>query len=264
MFPSIDDIVFENRNKEYGSYNLRKRYYKRIFISFLISVSFMLILSLGYFWYLNSDSDEKVYLYPSAYPNLKSTQGSLLKPEELSAYIKSQETTSRTEEDQPNPEKTGKLHNFTVVEKAEADTLIQPEQDDPETAEGTGMGMESDSAIFGGYLLGEGEGGGIGNSLDKFPEFPGGPDGVRRYIELTVIYPVQAIKKKINGVVIISFNINKQGEVDNIQVERGVNPMLDTEAIKAVRNMPRWKPGMRHGKPVVVKFVIPVRFMPIS
>ena len=79
-----------------------------------------------------------------------------------------------------------------------------------------------------------------------------------------MVYPLKAIKQKINGVVILSFDVNKQGEVDNIQVERGVNPMLDSEAIKAVSNMPRWKPGIRHGRPVVVKFVIPVRFMPIS
>ena len=100
--------------------------------------------------------------------------------------------------------------------------------------------------------------------MDKFPEFPGGTDAVRRYIELTVTYPLQAIKQKLNGVVIVSFDVNRQGTVDNIKVERGVHPMLDKEAIKAVESMPRWKPGVRHGKPVIVKFVIPVRFMPVS
>jgi TonB family protein len=79
-----------------------------------------------------------------------------------------------------------------------------------------------------------------------------------------VTYPLQAIKQKLNGVVIVSFDVNRQGTVDNIKVERGVHPMLDKEAIKAVESMPLWKPGVRHGKPVIVKFVIPVRFMPVS
>ena len=104
----------------------------------------------------------------------------------------------------------------------------------------------------------------MGGGLDKFPEFPGGTEAVRKYIELTVKYPIQAQKQKIHGKVIISFDVNKLGEVDNIKVENSINPILDAEAVKAVQSMPRWKPGMRHGKPVIVKFVIPVNFMPLS
>jgi periplasmic protein TonB len=263
MNQSLDEILFENRNKEYGSYQLRKRYFRRLILSFLISISGMLMLVLGYFWYLNSDSNETVYVFPSFYPNLKSTQGSIMDPKDLAAYLKNTQSTKVPETDQQKLKSAETLHNFKVVEQA-SDTIKQPVAEEPLNEGSTGLGMESDSTIFGGYLLGEGEGGGTGNSLDKFPEFPGGPDGVRRYIEMNVIYPLQAIKQKINGVVIISFDVNKQGDIDNIQVERGVNPMLDKEAIKAVKNMPRWKPGIRHGKPVIVKFVIPVRFMPIS
>jgi protein TonB len=157
------------------------------------------------------------------------------------------------------------LHDFKVSDKPIPDTFVQNEEKEiPETTETGGNAVLADSAIFGGYLLGNGEEGGGGSGLDKFPEFPGGTDAVRRYIELTVIYPLQAIKQKLNGVVIVSFDVNRQGTVDNIKVERGVHPMLDKEAIKAVESMPRWKPGVRHGKPVIVKFVIPVRFMPVS
>jgi periplasmic protein TonB len=264
MNQSLDDILFEDRNKEYGSYHLRNRYFRRLILSFLISIASMLMLVLGYFWYLNTDNNETVYLFPSSYPNLKSTQGSIMDPKDLAAYLKNPESPKLPEAIQPKIKSSDILHNFKVTDKASPDTIRQPVEEEPQNAGGTGMGMESDSTVFGGYLLGEGEGGGIGNSLDKFPEFPGGPDGVRRYIEMSVIYPIQAIKQKINGVVIISFDVNKQGNIDNIQVERGVNPMLDKEAIKAVKDMPRWKPGIRHGKPVIVKFVIPVRFMPIS
>jgi TonB family protein len=157
------------------------------------------------------------------------------------------------------------LHDFKITEKPTPDTFKPKEvQEEPQAEQSGGNAAMTDSTIFGGYLLGNGEEGGGGSGLDKFPEFPGGTDAVRRYIELTVTYPLQAIKQKLNGVVIVSFDVNRQGAVDNIKVERGVHPMLDKEAIKAVESMPRWKPGVRHGKPVIVKFVIPVRFMPVS
>jgi periplasmic protein TonB len=263
MHQSLDDILFEERNKEYGVYRLRKRYFIRLALSFLISVAAVTFLVLGYFWYLNSGGDETVYMFPSLYPSLKSTQGSLLDKDDLASYLKSTETPRNTDVDQKTPA-SDLHHNFKIADEATPDTIRQPEEEKTPSPGSSGLGMSSDSAVFGGYLLGEGDGGGMGNSLDKFPEFPGGPEGVRRYIELTVNYPLQAIKQKINGVVILSFDVNKLGEIDNIRVERGVNPMLDQEAIKAVKNMPRWKPGIRHGKPVIVKFVIPVRFMPIS
>jgi len=262
---TIDDILFENRNKEYGSYKLRKQYYLRLAISFVVSLSAFLLLALSYFWFVNSAGDETVYFFPSYGSNLKSTQGSLLDQAQLKAYLNA---AASSNEQKPNPQKeqkTDALHDFQVTEKPVTDTFILPDEENEAPPDyGTGLGVSNDSTVFGGFLLGEGEGGGSGGNLDRFPVFPGGLDAVRRYIELNVNYPVQAIKQKIHGVVLISFDVNKLGVVDNIKVERGVNPMIDAEAIKAVQNMPRWKPGMRHGRPVIVKFVIPINFMPLS
>jgi periplasmic protein TonB len=264
MKPSLDDILFEKRNREYGSYRLRKRYVSRLLISFLISVTSVSLFVVGYFWYLNTGGDSTVFLMPSAIEGVKSVPGSLMEQKDLDAYLKGQSEPETPEPDVPELKPLDALHSFVVKEDAKPDSFIPLAEDQPEPETGTGAGEPADSAVFGGYLLGGGEGSGMGSGLDKFPEFPGGPDGVRRYIELTVKYPAMAIKKKINGVVIVSFHVNKSGGVDNIIVERGVNPLLDQEAMKAVSNMPRWKPGMRHGKPVIVKFVIPVRFMPLS
>ena len=79
-----------------------------------------------------------------------------------------------------------------------------------------------------------------------------------------MFYPPQAIKQKIHGIVLISFEVNRMGLVDNIKIERSINPLVDAEAVKAIKAMPRWKPGMRHGRPIPVKFVVPVNFMPMS
>ncbi len=262
---TIDDILFESRNKEYGSYWLRKRYFLRLATGFLISLGICLMLSLGYLWYLNSAGDATVYLYPSAGPYLKSTQGSLMNEEELKAYLNAAASSTKQKKDKESLQKMDPLLNFQVTENPTTDSfkpLTEEIKREPDF--GTGLGTTSDSAVFGGFLLGDGEGGASGSDLDRFPVFPGGLEAVRRYIELNVKYPSQAIKQKIHGVVLISFDVNKQGGVDNIKVERSVNPMIDAEAIRAVQNMPRWKPGMRHGRPVIVKFIIPINFMPLS
>jgi periplasmic protein TonB len=260
----LDEILFEKRNKEYGSYKLRKGYFSRLAISFIVALTTVLLFILGYFYFLNTGGDSTVYLYSYSNPGMKSAQSSLMDPADLAALMSQQEKPDE-KVDQPVKKPVDVLHDFTVTEKPTPDTFIQKEeQEEPEAAESGGLSTTNDSTIFGGYLLGPGDEGGGGSGLDKFPEFPGGTDAVRRYIELTVTYPLQAIKQKLNGVVILSFDVNRQGAVDNIKVERGVHPMLDKEAIKAVENMPRWKPGVRHGKPVIVKFVIPVRFMPVS
>ena len=262
---TIDDIVFESRNREYGSYRLRKKYFQRLFIGFIISLALFLLISLGYFWYVNSAGDATVYLFPSAGPYLKSTQGSLLSQEELKAYLEAAASSTEQKTDLQDPKKAEAMHDFQVVENAANDTFKpSAEETEPPPEPSAGLGTSHDSTVFGGFILGEGEGIGSGSNLDRFPVFPGGLDAVRRYIELNVKYPTQAIKQKIHGVVLISFDVNKLGAVDNIKVERSVNPMVDAEAVKAIQNMPRWKPGMRHGRPVIVKFLIPINFMPLS
>jgi TonB family protein len=262
---TLDDILFEERNKEYGSYRLRKQYVLRLAISFLISLFLIVSLTLCYSWFLNSAGDVTVYLYPSSGLYLKSTHGSIMDPEELKAYLNNPAPALEQQKDFQNKQKVDALHNFEVAEKAATDTFTPAaEEVDSSVNSGMGLGSSTDSTVFGGFLLGNGEGVGSGSNLDLFPLFPGGLEAVRRYIEFNVQYPTQAIKQKIHGVVLISFDVNKLGEVDNVKVERSINPMLDAEAIKTIKDMPRWKPGMRHGKPVIVKFVIPVNFMPVS
>jgi protein TonB len=253
---TLDDMVFENRNKEYGSYRIRKKYHLRLGISFIFSLSFLVLLVLSYFWYLNSAGNAAAYLDHSASPFLKSTEGSLLSKEELDAYLNHPASPDEQVIDQNNMQQTDQSRNFRVTENANPDTF-KPLLDDQNISEDIVSGTESteDSMVFGE---------GSGNGLDKLPEFPGGIAGVTRYLELNVFYPPQAIRQKIHGVVLVSFEVNRLGLVDNIRIERSINPMIDAEAIKAIMAMPRWKPGMRHGRPIPVKFVVPVNFMPMS
>jgi protein TonB len=65
-------------------------------------------------------------------------------------------------------------------------------------------------------------------------------------------------------VVLVSFIINKTGHVVEVKVERGINPIIDAEAVKTIKSMPPWKPGLRHGKPVNFLLTMPINFMPLS
>jgi TonB family protein len=179
--------------------------------------------------------------------------------EELQAYLSEPEPV-----DPSLPSKQPDPTSIPVVVENVADTSPSNQQDQDSSEDDDQTTEMTDSSYFGGFLLGEGLGGGSDNSLDRFPVFPGGTEGVRRYLEMNVKYPNLAIKQKISGVVLVSFRVNKFGEVDHIKVERGINALIDSEAIKAIEAMPRWKPGMRHGKPINVTFIIPVNFMPLG
>jgi protein TonB len=72
------------------------------------------------------------------------------------------------------------------------------------------------------------------------------------------------MKQKIHGIVIISFIINKTGHVVDVKVERGINPIIDEAAVRTIKGMPPWKPGMMNGKPINFLFRMPINFVPLS
>jgi len=96
--------------------------------------------------------------------------------------------------------------------------------------------------------------------VDQAPEFPGGMVALRKYIADHVKYPEIAKENEIEGTVIIKFIVECDGELSNITVLRGVDPVLDSEAVRVIRSLPKFKPGMQNGCPVRVWFTLPVRF----
>lgn len=96
--------------------------------------------------------------------------------------------------------------------------------------------------------------------VSDMPEFPGGDMAFRKYIAENVKYPEEAKAKNIQGTVYVKFVINASGRVTNVEVNRGVNPLLDAEAIRVVKSSPLWKPGKQNGKPVKVGQSVPIKF----
>lgn len=92
------------------------------------------------------------------------------------------------------------------------------------------------------------------------PEFPGGSQSMLEFINNNLNYPDLAKENNIEGKVYLKFVVRSTGEIDNIQIARGVHKVLDTAAIELVKKMPRWNPGVQNGKTVPVYFILPVVF----
>ena len=94
--------------------------------------------------------------------------------------------------------------------------------------------------------------------VEDMPEFPEGD--VKHYLAEHVRYPEEAKKQGVEGVVFVRFIIKPDGSLTDVEVSRPVHPLLDAEALRVVREMPRWKPGRQDGKPVRVFYSVPVEF----
>ena len=100
----------------------------------------------------------------------------------------------------------------------------------------------------------------IYNKTEVMPEFPGGMEAMTKYLSENLKYPEQAKEKNIQGRVLVSFIVEKSGSISNVKVVKGIGGGCDEEALRVIKAMPKWKPGMQNGKKVRVNFAIPISF----
>ena len=96
--------------------------------------------------------------------------------------------------------------------------------------------------------------------VEDAPEFPGGTQALLDYLRKNIKYPPICRENGIQGRVLVSFVVNKDGAIVEPQVVKSVNKQLDQEALRVISTMPNWKPGKQRGKPVRVKYTVPVNF----
>lgn len=96
--------------------------------------------------------------------------------------------------------------------------------------------------------------------VEQMPSFPGGISGLRTYLNQNIRYPAEAQENCVQGRVVVSFVVGKDGHISDVTVLRSVDPSLDKEAVRVIRNMPRWTPGKHGGEPVKVRYNVPVSF----
>ena len=96
--------------------------------------------------------------------------------------------------------------------------------------------------------------------VKPMPQFPGGADALIEYMKKNVIYPNKAKEKGVQGTVYVSFIVEKDGSVSNVNILKGIGGECDEEALRVVKEMPKWKPGLYKGKPARVQFTMPIYF----
>ena len=96
--------------------------------------------------------------------------------------------------------------------------------------------------------------------VEQLPEFPGGMVAFVQWLTQNLNYPIIAQRQNIEGKVVISFIINKDGTIVDSKIAKSAHPLLDKEAMRLIRIMPKWKPGMQNNKPCRTMFAIPINF----
>ncbi|MBQ9584658.1 MAG: energy transducer TonB [Muribaculaceae bacterium] len=98
------------------------------------------------------------------------------------------------------------------------------------------------------------------DAVEQMPEFPGGMPAMIEYLQTNLKYPKDAIKQQVGGRVMVMFVVETDGSLSNVRVARKVFHSLDTEAVRVVKSMPKWKPGKDKGRLVRVNYTLPVVF----
>lgn len=96
--------------------------------------------------------------------------------------------------------------------------------------------------------------------VEEMPQFPGGEKALYKFLAKNINYPDEAKEKGLSGKVFVSFIVETNGEISNVNVERGASPCLNEEALRIVKMMPKWKPGIQKGKLVRVQYHLPINF----
>ena len=100
----------------------------------------------------------------------------------------------------------------------------------------------------------------VPENYEATPSFPGGEKALITFLSKNMKYPAQAMEEGIQGKVMMSYVIDKDGSIVNPEVSQSVHPLLDMEALRIISSMPKWNPGYQKGKPVRAKYTFPVTF----
>jgi protein TonB len=247
----LDEIVFRNRNKEYGSYVLRKKYRKYVTISLLIG---LLTLTVAV-----------------AYPLITAymSKSKLIKEKEKEVGIEMkdirQEEAPPPPPPPPPPETMVEKVKFTapvVVEDTTIETGLAT-QDDLSAKTNTEVPTEEVEVEVkdeGPKVIETPVQAEIFTVVEEQPGYPGGEEARISYLQQNIKYPEEAKELGIQGKVFVTFVVEVDGSISDVRVLRGIGGGCDEEAIRVVKSMPKWVPGKQRGVPVRVQFNLPIKF----
>jgi protein TonB len=267
---TLDDIVFENRNRAYGAYDLRASYEGHLMRALVLAP--LLLITLIIFPVMinqltklllpETNILEKAIGLPPP-QTILSEKDLVILLEKPSAPLPPQNTNTQkyvpykpVPDDQLN--KTEELTTAAMLEDAVAG---------PITLEGTGTDLPPVEAAIGGeggtglssQMVAEPENK-IFIAVEQMPEFPGGQAALMKFISKHLRYPRSAVEKGITGLVYVTFVIDPAGKVTQIEVLKGIDPACDEEAVRVISKLPDWKPGRQSGRNVSVRYSFPIRY----
>ena len=253
--PVRNDLVFENRNKNYGAYDLRRNQNKTLAIALLItSVAFILIIGFPKILALLSNTQKEVEV-PLVITNVDLTPPPPIDetepppppppPPPVMETVKFTPPVVTDEEvvDEPPPIQTEELPQISTAtqEGDGSDDIVIPEA-------GSGVVESAPEEIF--------------TVVEQMPSFPGGEGELFKYLSTNIKYPAFEADNGITGRCIVTFVVEKDGSITDVRVLRGVSggPGCDKEALRVVKAMPTWKPGKQNGRSARVQYNLPINF----
>nr|WP_294895798.1 energy transducer TonB [uncultured Pedobacter sp.] len=281
LFSKIDvnkvewlNLVFENRNQSYGAYVLRRESGNYLFKALLITG--FLIGGIDLLSAINRKAevyDAVVCALPLVDPNeIKLIPVDVSKPKpDFAKPTTSPSSVSSGKTDVKEVKFTGRLNpvnDNSLTEEMPTiaqinESVISSDNKAGTSAQGINSGGSS-GADTGEGSVGEDVGNGtdIYNTsfLEVMPEFPGGMKAWANFLTKNLNYPPQARENGISGRVVVSFVIDKNGEISNLKVVKGIGGGCDEEAMRVIKKSPFWKPGMQNGRAVRVAYIMPVVF----
>ena len=262
------ELVFDGRNKEYGAYVLRKETGMRNIKSMLLVFAVIIAIMAGV--------AAKVAI-ENAFPKKVAIETDV-------------ELTKLAEKKEAKVEKKApvKVEEQKVVEKVKSSVKFTPpviKKDDevkPEEELKSQEDLNKTNTAIGSFdVKGNDEAGGevlkakeviaqpeppkeeetkVFDVVEVMPSFPGGQGALFEWLSKNIKYPVVAEENGVQGRVIVTFVVERNGSITDVQVVKSVDPSLDKEAVRVVKAMPHWIPGKQNGSAVRVKFTVPVTF----
>ena len=263
------DIVFANRNQAYGAYALRKSTGRRNAIAILAVILLAIACQIGLT--IKNIADEEA-----------AKRAAMTQVTELSALEQKKEAKVERKEIVKKPdvervvEKVKSSVKFTapVIKK---DNEVKPEDElktqdeimntkaavgsfDVKGNDESGEVLKAKEVIVTEPVKPKEEETKVFDVVEQMPSYPGGQGALMQYLASHIKYPVVAEENGIQGRVICTFVVERDGSITDVKIARSVDPSLDKEAIRVVKSMPNWIPGKQNGSAVRVKYTLPVTF----
>lgn len=269
------DVVFENRNKEFGAYQLRlnsKPRHLRAFLFTLIGAIAIIIIAYSYMKVAAYIEEQRIM--DQANQELVAVD---LAAEEQEEEQEPEETKFEQPEEQALPEEilnTVKVTELLIAKdeevKAEDEIKSQDELKETQTAFGQ---TDFDKGTDDRNVIREHkeevivekkeevkEPEKVFTAVEQMPQFPGGEAELMRYLSKNIKYPTMAMENNIQGRVVVQFVVTKTGSIGEVKVVRSVDRDLDREAIRVCKSLPKFTPGKMNGQAVNVWYTLPVNF----